>query len=115
MLGITIADAIAIGMFILACGAAWKGATKGDAERKTNPPKETLSIGSGVFADTAAMTNMTNAMNRLSAAIENAVEDRTEKEKDRMTAALEALVEKLNDRDGGGGGSVTPIGGGRRR
>lgn len=102
MLGITIADAIAIGMFILACGAAWKGATKGDAERKTNPPKETLSIGAGVFADTAAMTNMTTAMNRLAQAIETAVGDREEKEKDRMTVALEALIEKLDHKEGGG-------------
>ena len=114
MLGITIADAIAIGMFILACGAAWKGATKGDAERKSNPPKDTLSIGAGVFADTAAMSNMTAAMNRLANAIEKGVAASEEKEKDRVTHALEALVARLEQRDGDGG-NITPLGGGRRR
>lgn len=114
MLGITIADAIAVGMFILACGAAWKGATKGEAERKSNPPKDAFSIGSGTFADTAAMTKMSLAIERLAIAIEKGVEVNAEKERDRMTLALEALIQKLEERDGGGG-NITPLGGGRRR
>lgn len=99
MLGITTADAIAFGMMVLAALAAWKGATRGETARKTTPPENTISIGAGVFADTAAMQAMTMALNRIAAAVEAYAAIEEEEKRDRLTIAIEAMTRALEERD----------------
>lgn len=69
MLGIPVADTVALGILIIALLAAWKGTRAGDAAKRLSPPETTLSDGATVFADTAAMTQLNVAINRLPDAI----------------------------------------------
>lgn len=99
MLGITITDAVALGTLILAIGAAWRGLKGGEFARRHSPPPETISVGSTVLADTMAMTLQTEALNRIADAIESTVTEHREQEKDRLTSAIEQLVNKIEGLD----------------
>lgn len=106
MLGMTVSDAIAFGMMILACLAAWRGIKSGNSERKVNPPEQTLSLGSAVFADTAimklhvdAINAQTLAVDRLTEAIGGLGENRERHRTDRLADLMERLSEVLDDRD----------------
>ena len=99
MLDITIADAVAVGTITLAIGAAWRGMKGGDFARRHTPSPDTVSVGSTVFADTMAMTLQTAALNRIADAIESTVTEHRESEKDRLTTAIEQLVNKIEHLD----------------
>ncbi len=85
MLGMIVADAVAVGTLIIALLAAWRGSRAGDAAKRILPPETTVSVGATVFADTAAMTQLNASINRLADAICDASEA-----KERLTGALDA-------------------------
>lgn len=95
MLGLTVPDAIAFGMMVLGALAAWKGSTRGEHAKTNTPPENTISIGAAMFADTAAMQNMTRALNRLAEALEAGTKQQAEDKQDRIAEALVKLTEKL--------------------
>jgi hypothetical protein len=72
MLGITVADAVAVGTLIIALLAAWRGTRAGDAAKRIAPPETTVSVGATVFAGTAAMTQLNTSINRLADAVTRA-------------------------------------------
>jgi hypothetical protein len=55
MLGIPVANAVAVGTLIIALLAAWRGTRAGDAAKRISPPETPVPVGATVFADTAAM------------------------------------------------------------
>lgn len=70
MLGMTVADAVAVGTLIIALLAAWRGTRAGDAAKRISPPVPIVSVGATVYADTAAMTQLNVSINRLADASE---------------------------------------------
>jgi hypothetical protein len=99
MLGITVADAVAVGTLIIALLAAWKGTRAGDAAKRISPPETTLSVGMAAFADTSAMTKMTEALNRLAEAICNASEAKERQQATHLAEILERLTKALDIQD----------------
>lgn len=99
MLGITLTDAVAVTTILLGLAAFWRGAKGGELARRHSPPESTVSIGSTVFADTAAMTQQTAVLTRIAEAIESQNKAYQEREKDRVAHALERLVKRLDTRD----------------
>jgi len=101
MLGITVADAVAIGTLIIALLAAWKGTRAGDAAKRISPPETTVSVGATVFADTAAMTQLNASINRLADAICNASEARERQQANQLAEVLKRLTDRLDEQDRG--------------
>jgi signal transduction histidine kinase len=99
MLGITVADAVAVGTLIIALLAAWRGTRAGDAAKRISPPETTVSVGATVFADTAAMTQLNNSLNRLAEAICDASEARERQQASQLADVLKRLTDKLDEQD----------------
>lgn len=76
MLGITVADAVLVVGVLVTLLTAWRGGVAGDAAKKATPPTDTISVGAGVFADTAAMTALTAAITKLAETIDMGKEER---------------------------------------
>jgi flagellar motility protein MotE (MotC chaperone) len=95
MLGITVADAVAVGTLIIALLAAWRGARAGDAAKRISPPETTVSVGATVFADTAAMTQLNTSINRLADAIGDASEARERQQANQLSDVLRKLTATL--------------------
>lgn len=94
MLGITLADAIAVSTLIIAVLAAWRGAKQGQDQKGKNPPDNQFVLAGAAFADTAALQAHTAATIRLAEAIEAIVsmiaQERSDDIKD-----LRSMVEQL--------------------
>jgi hypothetical protein len=101
MLGITVADAVAVGTLIIALLAAWKGTRVGDAAKRIAPPETTVSVGTTVFADTAAMTQLNTSINRLADAICDASEAKERQQFSPLADVLRRLTEALDERERG--------------
>jgi predicted ATP-grasp superfamily ATP-dependent carboligase len=99
MLGITVADAVAVGTLIIALLAAWRGTRAGDAAKRISPPETTLSVGMAAFADTSAMTKMTEAIDRLAEAICDASEARERVQASHLAEAIRRMTEALDTQD----------------
>lgn len=99
MLGISVTEAVAVSTLLLGLAAFWKGMRAGEAAKVSNAagPAATASLGAAVLADSLAMEAMTEAINRIADAIDRHHEQALEEKKDRLSVALELLVERLDN------------------
>jgi hypothetical protein len=103
MLGITVADAVAVGTLIITLLAAWRGTRAGDTAKWVSPPETTLSVSMATLADTSAMTKMADAINWLSDAICDASEAEERQQASQLADVLKRLTDKLEGQDQGKG------------
>jgi hypothetical protein len=100
ILGITVPDAIAIGMMILAALAAWRG-TVGATEAKKNatpsPADTSMAIIGAAIVDRTTLAELTDAVRDHAAALREQMDAREQKMQDKIDRLLVALETSESD------------------
>jgi len=95
MLGITVADSVLVGGFLLTLLAAWRGTRDGSAAAKANP----IDNASGIVANISqanAFSELAGAVRDLTAAINGGIQSFEQRAHDEHTAMLREIADRLD-------------------
>ena len=101
MLGITVPDAIAFGMLMLAALAGWRGAQAGATAAKVAPPPEpAMAMIGGALVDRATLQELVLAVRDHAAAIRETIADKDQRRADHMVEAVQRMALEIGKLQG---------------
>ncbi|MCB8821461.1 hypothetical protein [Microvirga rosea] len=95
MLGITVADAVAVGTLVIAVLAAWRGARAGETAKKIIPMDPPMAIMGAAIVDSMTLRDLVEAVKDHATAIREAIKSNERLEHDRLADAVEELKNRL--------------------
>ena len=96
MLGINVADAVAIVGVAIALLAAFNGMKAGDAAKKSNPPDPPMAILSTTLVETAVMRDLVDILADINETMRLGISVQQDRANHRFEELLEEISEKLD-------------------
>lgn len=96
MLGITVADAVAVSSVALSLLMAWLGLKGGDKAKVNRPPPPETAILGATLVDTHTMREVADALRGVESIMREHLDHQRSAASDRMTELLEEIARKLD-------------------